>query len=56
MQKPVRRGVVMYKPETIEKCKQIYETRKDTIEYMIKFGSLFEQAEGLLIREVATAN
>lgn len=46
----------MYKPETIMRCKEIYENRKDTIEHMIMFGSLSQRAEGILIKEVATAN
>lgn len=46
----------MYKQETIEKCKQIYEARKETIEHMIMFGSLSQKAEGILIKQVATAN
>lgn len=56
MKKPRREGVKMYKPETIMRCKEIYENRKDTIEHMIMFGSLSQRAEGILIKEVATAN
>lgn len=41
-----------YKPETIEVFKKIYSERKDTIDYLEKFGNRFEKAQAMLIKEV----
>jgi hypothetical protein len=36
-----------------QKFKQIYETKKDTVEYMLRFGNSFERAEAAVIKEIA---
>lgn len=43
----------MYKPETVEKFKELYFERKDTIDYLEKFGNKFEKAQAVLIKQVA---
>lgn len=46
-------SVPQYKPETIEAFKKLYSDKKDTIEYLEKFGNRFEKAQALLIKEIA---
>lgn len=37
----------------IENLKKIYETRKETVEYLCKFGNKSEKAKAMFIKEVA---
>jgi hypothetical protein len=43
-----------YKPETVIAFKQMYAERKSTVEYLIKFGSTYDKALSMLIKDVAT--
>jgi hypothetical protein len=45
--------MLIYKPETIKAIKKLYSERKDTLEYLEKFGNRFEKAQALLIKEIA---
>lgn len=42
-----------YKPETIATFRKIYSERKETIDYLEKFGNKFEKAQAMLIKNVA---
>lgn len=42
-----------YKVETVVAFKKLYFERKDTIDYLEKFGNKFEKAQAMLIKEVA---
>lgn len=44
--------MIAYKAETVEAFKKIYSERKDTIDYLEKFGNRFEKAQAMLIKEV----
>ena len=44
--------MTVYKPETVEIFKKIYSERKDTVDYLEKFGNKFEKAQSILIKEV----
>lgn len=46
-------SVPQYTPETVEAFKKLYSDKKDTIEYLEKFGNRFEKAQALLIKEIA---
>ena len=43
----------VYKPETVAAFKEMYVERKSTIEYMIKFGSTYDKALAMLIKNAA---
>lgn len=43
-----------YKPETVIAFKRMYAERKSTVEYMIEFGSTYDKALAMVIKEVAT--
>lgn len=45
-----------YKPETIVTFKKMYSERKETIDYLEKFGNLYEKAQAMLIKSVAIKN
>lgn len=45
--------MLQYKNETVETFKKLYTERKDTIEYLEKFGNRFEKAQAMLIKEIA---
>mgnify|MGYP007111632398 CR=1 FL=1 len=42
--------------ETVEKFKEIYKTKKDTIDWMEKHGTEFEQMQARIIKNVALNN
>lgn len=41
-----------FKPETIETFKKIYSERKETVDFLEKYGNRFEKAQAMLIKEV----
>lgn len=45
--------MLMYKPETIKIFKKLYSEKKDTVDYLEKFGNEFEKAQALVIKEAA---
>jgi hypothetical protein len=48
-----RAAMPSYKPETVITLKQIYAERKNTVEYMIKFGNKLEKVQATLIKNAA---
>ena len=46
--------MLTYKPETVTALKNMYAERKSTVEYLIKFGSTYDKALAMLIKDVAT--
>lgn len=40
-------------PETIETFKKLYSEKRDTVDYMEKFGNDFEKIEARIIKKVA---
>lgn len=42
-----------YKIETIEAFKKLYSEKKEVIDYLEKFGSKFERAQAMVIKEAA---
>lgn len=45
---------VSFKPETIAAFKNLYDERKELIEYLEKFGNGFEKAEARLVKEIVS--
>lgn len=41
------------KTETIESFKKLYSERKETVDYLEKFGNKFEKAQAALIKKIA---
>lgn len=39
--------------EVTERLKNLYQNKRETIEYMLKFGSPFEKAEASLVKSIA---
>lgn len=42
--------------ETVKKFKDIYSTKKETVDYMEQFGSEFEKMQAKIIKQVALNN
>jgi len=42
--------------ETVEKFKNLYSTKKETLDWMEKFGNEFEQMQARIIKNVALNN
>lgn len=44
------------KPDTIKKLKELYRDFPELIEYLIKFGNVYEKAQATLIKSVAVSD
>ncbi|WP_292379344.1 hypothetical protein [Methanosarcina sp. UBA289] len=40
----------------VDALKNIYESKKETVEYLCRFGNAMEKAKASFIKEVATGN
>lgn len=48
--------MLQYRPETIIIFKKMYNEKKETIDYLEKFGNLYDKAQAMLIKSVALEN